>query len=162
MRSATSDGATRRTTSARTCSSLRWSATAGSVLPGVVVRRTGSYVRTLAAAPPAVATPQRQPHHHLRAVVALVGLVYAVAGVGDLPVGEAAPQPGHVDPLLRIAGRVDVGPAHRRAERVLPEEGIGAAGWIHPPPWRARAAGPGVPEIAQAVGDLGPAPHQPD
>ena len=52
-------------------------------------------------------------------VVVLVRLVDAVARVDGVHVGEAAAQAGHVDPLLGVGRRVDVGPADRGAERDL-------------------------------------------
>src|SRR3954447_6052988 len=123
--------------------------------------RTRPHVGAAAALAPAVAGPQRQPYDRLGRVVALVRLIDAVAWIGPLHVGEAAAQPGHVDPLLRVARRVDVRPAHRGAEGVLAGEAVRAAGGIDPAPGRAPQPRPGVAQVAEAVRHLGATAHQP-
>ena len=84
-----------------------------------------------------------QADEALGAVVVLVRLEEVFLRVDDHPVGEAAAQPGDVDPLLVVGRGVDVRPADRGAELdpvaggVLVAAGVDAAG-------RRAAAGAGA------------------
>src|SRR5687767_14655224 len=108
------------------------------------------------AAPARLPLLERQADDRLRLVVVLVRLVDPVLGIGDVDVGEAATQTGHVDPLLRVGGRVDVGPADRGAQRDPLGRRVRAAGGVDRAARRAAQARPRVAQVAQAVGDLGP------
>src|SRR5215211_983045 len=104
----------------------------------------------------------RQAHPHPGRVVVLVRLVDPVAWVHEVDVVEAAAQAGHVDPLLRVARRVDVRPAHGRADRDPAPARARAAGRVDASPGGAIEPGAGPAQVAQAVGDLGADAHAPD
>src|SRR5437867_2823116 len=86
-----------------------------------------------------VAASVRQAHDPLRIVVRLVRLEDVVAGVGAVHVGEAPVQPGHVDPLLVVAGGIDVRPSLRRPQRDRSLVGVLVAAGKDAAPGRARA-----------------------
>src|SRR4051794_26747344 len=85
-------------------------------------------------------------------VVELVRLVEVVLGVGAVDEPEATAEAADADPLLVVAGRIDVGPADRCAEgavllvRVLTAAGVDAMPRSLPVPRMS--------QVAQAVVDL--------
>ena len=85
-------------------------------------------------------------------VVGLVGLADDLRGVGALDDGEAPAPARHVDPVLRVVGRVRVRPAHGDPERHAPARRIGAA---RPVAHRRARPAAGGEEVSQAVVELG-------
>src|SRR6185503_17424022 len=98
---------------------------------------------------------------HPRGVVGLVGLDQPIVRIGTHHEREAAVQAGHVDVLLVVGGGIAVDPTHRRAQRDAPESRILIAAGVDAARRRA-ARGVGLAdEVAQAVVELGTAPHLP-